>query len=393
MADERMGETGAEDVRILASRPALRRLTRRSVLGGLAAAGIALVTGCGQSNGKVAANIAPDGQLESRINLYSWGDYDDPSLFTAFRKKYGAVVQADSYGSNEELMAKLSASRGTSGYDIVVPTSLYIPQMVAHRLLQPLDKSLIPNISTMDPAYMDKEFDRGNRYSVPKAYGSTGYVYDRKQLPGDHTTWADFLKLAAGPASKKTSLLEDAWEVTAIPLAVAGQSLNTTDAAQLAAARKVVVDQLAPHVKAYMGQAATAMAQGSFSLIHAYSGDARQGILDDSDPDRWQFVFPEEGGNFWGDNWCVATGAQHPDAAHRFIDWIIAPAQSVVETNYIGYTTGSKVFLNPKVTKRFQHAEIIFPSKGIMSRLTTSEYKGIAERTDILTAAQARSAA
>lgn len=383
----------AQEVRVLGSRAAVRRLSRRSLLGGLAGAGIAVLTGCGQSSGKMAANIGPDGALEKKINLYSWGDYDDPSLFDDFKDNFDVVVQADSYGSNEELMAKLSATRGTSGYDIVVPTSLYIPQMAAHKLIQPLDKSLIPNISTLDPTYLDKEFDKGNKYSVPKAYGSTGYVYDRKKLPGDHTTWADFLKLAKGPASGKVSLLEDAWEVAAIPLAVAGQDLNTTDAAQLAAAKKVVVDELAPHVKAYMGQAATAMGQGSFSLIHAYTGDARQGILDDEDPDRWQFVFPTEGGNFWGDNWCLATGAPHPDASLKFINWIIAADQAIAECDYTGYTTGSKVFLDKKIEAKFDHPEIVFPSKQIMARLTPSEFKGMEARTDILTAAQARSGA
>lgn len=383
----------AQQVRVLGSRAAVRRLSRRSVLGGLAAAGIVVVTGCGQNSGRMAANIGPDGTLEKKINLYSWGDYDDPSLFGEFKDDYDVVVQADSYGSNEELMAKLSATRGTSGYDIVVPTSLYIPQMAAHRLIQPLDKSLIGNMSTLDPTYLDKAFDKGNRYSVPKAYGSTGYVYDRTKLPGDHTSWADFLTLAKGPASGKVSLLEDAWEVTAIPLAVAGQDLNSTDAAQLAAAKKVVVDDLAPHVKAYMGQAATAMGQGSFSLIHAYTGDARQGILDDEDPDRWQFVFPSEGGNFWGDNWCLATGAPHPDASHRFIDWIIAPDQAIVECDYTGYTTGSKAFLDKKIEAKFDHPEIVFPSTRIMDRLTPSEFKGMEARTDILTAAQARSGA
>lgn len=383
----------ADDVKILASRPALRRLSRRSVLGAFAAAGVALVAGCGQNSGKVAANIAPDGHLEARINLYSWGDYDDPSLFEKFRDTYSVLVQADAYGSNEELMAKLSATRGTSGYDVVVPTSLFIPQMVAHKLIQPLDKSLIPNVSTLDPAYLDKNFDPGNKYSVPKAYGSTGYVYDTTKLKGNFTSWAEFLKLAQGPASRMTSLLEDAWEVTAIPLAIKGQDLNSTNPAQLAAAKTVIVNQLAPHVKAYMGQAATAMGQGSFTLIHAYSGDARQGILDDENPHRWKFVFPSEGGNFWGDNWCLATGAPHPDASHKFINWIIAPEQAVVEARYTGYTTGSKVFLDPKVRDEFDLADIVFPSKEVMARLTPSAFAAMQTRSDILTAAQARSGA
>jgi spermidine/putrescine transport system substrate-binding protein len=380
-----------ENIKVLGSGTALNQLTRRSVLGGMAAAGIALLAGCGQGSEKVASNVAPDGKLEDRVNVYSWGDYDDPALFKAFKKKFHAVVQADAFGSNEELIAKLSATRGTSGYDIVVPTSLYIPQMVDHDLLQPLDKSLIPNFTTLDPAYLDQEFDRGNVYSAPKAYGSTGFVYDKTVIKRELSSWADFMEVARTTASGKVALLEDAWEVTAIPLAIKGYDLNTTDAEQLAHAKKVVVNDLAPHTKAYMGQAATAMAQGSFTLIHAYNGDARQGMIDADDPDRWQFVFPTEGGNWWGDNWCLATGAPHPDSSHTFIDWIIAPEQAKVECDYTGYATGSKVFLDPDVEKQYDYPEIVFPAAEILDRLTPSEFKGMEPRTDILTAAQAKS--
>jgi spermidine/putrescine transport system substrate-binding protein len=381
------------DIKVLGSSGTLNNLTRRSVLGGMAAAGVALLAGCGQGSKKVASNISPDGKLEDRVNLYSWGDYDDPSLFKKFKKKFHAVVQADAFGSNEELIAKLAASRGTSGYDIVVPTSLYIPQMVAHKLIQPLDKQLIPNFSTLDPSYLDQDFDKGNKYSAPKAYGSTGFVYDTTKIKQDLTSWADFLKAAKTVASGKTSLLEDGWEVAAIPLAIKGYDLNSTNKEELAYAKNLVVNELAPHVKAYMGQAATAMAQGSFTLVHAYNGDARQGMLDDDNPKRWKFVFPSEGGNWWGDNWCLATGAPHPDASHKFIDWIIAPEQAKVECDYTGYATGSKTFLDPKVAHQYKLSEIVFPSQKILKRLTPSEFKGMQPRTDILASAQAKSGA
>ncbi|MGO3088624.1 MAG: polyamine ABC transporter substrate-binding protein [Galactobacter sp.] len=382
-----------DDVKVLGSRSTLNTLTRRSVLGGMAAAGVALLAACGQGSKKMASNIAPDGKLEDRVNMYSWGDYDDPALLRKFKQKFHAVVQADAFGSNEELMAKLSATRGTSGYDIVVPTSLYIPQMVEHELIQPLKKSLIPNFSTLDPAYLDQFFDPGNKYSAPKAYGSTGYVYDTTKIKQDLTSWADFIEAAKTVASGKVSLLEDAWEVAAIPLAVKGYDLNTTDRAQLAYAKKTVLNELAPHTRAYMGQAATAMAQGSFTLIHAYNGDARQGMMDAENPDRWKFVFPTEGGNWWGDNWCLATGAPHPDTSHKFIDWIIAPDQAKLECDYTGYATGSKTFLDPQVEKEFDYPEIVFPSPEVLERLTPSEFKGMEPRTDILTAAQAKSGA
>ncbi|WP_202410743.1 extracellular solute-binding protein [Brevibacterium rongguiense] len=213
-----MSEAPGADVRILGTRQAAARLSRRSVLAGLAAAGAGLVvTGCGRSD-RVAANIAPDGELEDKLNIYTWGDYDDPALLKKFRKDFDVIVQVDSFGSNEELISKLSATRGTSGYDIVVPTGLVIPQMAHHKLLQPLDKKLLPNLSTMDPNFLKQPFDPENTYSVCKNWGTTGFVYDTQAINDDLETWKDFVTMATGKASGKVAVLEDPWEASGIGL-------------------------------------------------------------------------------------------------------------------------------------------------------------------------------
>lgn len=384
----------SERVRILGAPATVGRLTRRSVLFGMAAAGIALVTGCGQDGRRVASNVAPDGEIESKLNVYSWGDYDDPDLLKAFGREFDLVLQVDSFGSNEELMAKLAASRGTSGYDVVVPSGLVIPQMVEHQLLQPLDHSLIPNLSTIDPAFLKQDFDPENTYSVCKNWGVTGYVYDNTVISGSPATWRDFVELAQGPASGNVSLLEDPWEVCAIGLGAEEQDLNTTDGSVLDACERVVVDQLAPHVKAYAGSATTSMTQGGFTLLHAYNGDARQGILEDDDPDRWTFVYPTPSLNLWMDTWAIATGAPHPDAAHAFIDYIIAPEQARAEADYIGYPTGSEIFSDPAVEQEFDFPELIFPTRDVLDRTTSQVFNsGQQRRVEIFTSAQARSGA
>ncbi|RAG62793.1 spermidine/putrescine ABC transporter substrate-binding protein, partial [Burkholderia multivorans] len=125
---------------------------RRAVLAGFGVASLGALSACGKTT-KMAASPPVDGELESKLNLYTWGDYDNPELIDAFKKKNDVLVQVDSYGSKEELVAKLSTTRGTSGYDVVVPTGSNIPQMLNHNLLQKLDLDLIPNFSNMDPNF------------------------------------------------------------------------------------------------------------------------------------------------------------------------------------------------------------------------------------------------
>ncbi|SDT13361.1 spermidine/putrescine transport system substrate-binding protein [Brevibacterium siliguriense] len=381
------------DVTFLAPRAASARLSRRALLAGFGVVGLGALSACGKTT-KMAASPPTDGKLESKLNLYSWGDYDNPELIQAFKSQNDILVQVDAYGSNEELVAKLSTSRGTSGYDVVVPTGANIPQMLEHDLLQELDLSLIPNFEHMDPNFTQQYFDPDNTYSICKAWGTTGFVYNTTQIDRELTSWQDFLDTAQKEAAGTTALLEDPWEVSAIALAAQGFSLNTQDEGELDKARKIIVDQLAPNVKAYVGNAATSMIQGSFTLLHAYNGDARQGLTEVKDPENWKFVFPTPSANLWMDCWAIATGAPHPDSAHAFINQMISPDTAVDQLDYIGYPIGTKGLAEQAKKAELDQQDLIFPAQKVLDRLEPSKQTPADQiRTKILTDAQARSGA
>lgn len=381
------------DVTFLAPRAASARLSRRALLAGFGVVGLGALSACGKTT-KMAASPPTDGELESKLNLYSWGDYDNPELLDAFKSKNDILVQVDAYGSNEELVAKLSTSRGTSGYDVVVPTGSNIPQMLEHDLLQELDLSLIPNFKHMDPNFTHQYFDPDNTYSICKAWGTTGFVYNTKKIDKELTSWQDFLDTAQKEAAGTTALLEDPWEVSAIALSARGYSLNTQDEGELDEARKIIVDQLAPNVKAYVGNAATSMIQGSFTLLHAFNGDARQGLTEVKDPENWKFVFPTPSANLWMDCWAIATGAPHPDSAHAFINQMISPDTAIDQLDYIGYPIGTKGLAEQAKKADLDQQDLIFPAQKVLDRLEPSKQTPADQiRTKILTDAQARSGA
>ncbi|WP_190247433.1 polyamine ABC transporter substrate-binding protein [Brevibacterium casei] len=381
------------DVHFLAPRAAAKRLSRRAVLAGFGVASLGALSACGKTT-KMAASPPVDGELESKLNLYTWGDYDNPELIDAFKKKNDVLVQVDSYGSNEELVAKLSTTRGTSGYDVVVPTGSNIPQMLNHNLLQKLDLDLIPNFSNMDPNFTGQYFDPKNEYTICKAWGTTGFVYDTSAIDRELTSWQDFIDTAQNEAAGTTSLLEDPWEVTAIALATLGYSLNTEDERELEEARAVVVDQIAPNTKAYIGNVANGMIQGSFTLLQAFNGDARQGLSEVTNPEDWKFVFPTPTANLWMDNWAIATGAPHPDSAHAFINQMISPETAVAQLDYIGYPIGTKGLAEQAKAADLSEQALIFPTQEVLDRLEPSIQTPADQiRTTILADAQARSGA
>lgn len=383
--------TETQPINVLAPASKVPAITRRAALAGFGVLGLGALSACGSTDG-MAASPHTDGKLESKLNLYTWGDYDSPELLSDFKDKFDVLLQVDSYGSNEELIAKLSSSRGTSGYDVVVPTGSEVVRFTTHDLLQPLDLSLIPNFKHMDKNFIAQEFDPKNKYTICKAWGTTGFVYRKDVIKREMKSWDDFIKASQKEAAGKTTLLSDAWEVTAIALASLGYSLNTTDKKELAEAKKLIVDDVAPNVRAYFGSASTGIIQGSFTLMQSYNGDARQGIDEVDNPDDWEFVFPTPSANLWMDCWAIATGAPHPDAAHAFINYMIAPENAITQIEYIGYPIGVEGSEKAAKAEGMEGLDLIFPAQTILDRLEASVFNdGMQDRVDILTEAQRRS--
>ncbi|WP_295012137.1 spermidine/putrescine ABC transporter substrate-binding protein [uncultured Microbacterium sp.] len=335
----------SEPIRILADGPAARslgaRLTRRGFLAtALAASGAVLFTACAP-RGASTASSAHGGPLEDKVSVYTWSDYDDPKILTSFTKSKGPKVVVDAFNSNEELIAKLVAARGTSGYDIVVPSGLFILPMAQNGLLEKLDHDLLPNFATMNPSFVHRAFDPKNEYSICKAWGTTGFVYDRTVIARELRTWSDFVDAAQKEASGRTAVLDDPAPLCGIYFWSHGIDWNTTEKKHLDACETFLTKELAPHITTFdSAPGGQIIPQASAALVQSYSGDARTGIAQSKDPDRWRWVLGSPATELWMDNWAIAKGAPHPEAAHAFIDFMIAPDVQLAQVDYIGYDTG-----------------------------------------------------
>ena len=333
-------------VRILASRETAERISRRMFMKGSAVAVFSssvLLAACGGETDPgtgTGGGASPGGEPEDQLNFFHWAEYDDPEVFKDFEQEFGAATKIDIYASNEEAIAKLVAAEGTSGYDIVVPTGVFIPQMVANDLLQPLNLDLIPNFENLDPIYRDQPWDPGNEHSVCKDWGSTGWIYDKTKVSATIETWNDFIEVTMGEASGQTSVLDTPGNLTGIYFWANGIDWATTDEAHLDACEEFIVNQLAPHIKAYDSYPGIALTEGKYALSHAWNGDARQGLLSTDDPDRYVWGLGAPVTELWMDNWCIVNGAEHPNAAHAWINYILDPEVSLKDLAYHGYNTG-----------------------------------------------------
>jgi spermidine/putrescine transport system substrate-binding protein len=387
----------------------MAQLTRRRFfqVAGAGAAGV-LLAACGDdtksdagapaTNGATTTKAGGDvsttaassgGGAGGNVNLYTWAEYSDPELLA----KFGNVT-IDVFASNEEAITKLEASKGTTGFDLVVPTGPYVPQMVSKGLLAKIDKSKIPNLANVDPLYLSRAWDPTNDYSICKDWGTTGWIYDKTVITDPITTWADFNKAAMTVAAGQTSVLDTAVNFGALYFHANGIDWTTEKAEDLDAAEAFLVDELAKNIKAFDSYPGVNLPSGNYVLSHVWNGDARQGLakVEEAGLNPADFVWgigaPDT--EIWMDNWSVAAGGPNPDGAHAFINFILDPANSVTDLLFHGYNTGIKD-VRKLVPADAKYQDMIFFDDAQVAKMSTGAVNAATPRlVDILSKAKAK---
>ena len=110
---------------------------------------------------------------EKTLRVYNWFDYITPKALDAFKAQNPAIkLVYDIFDTNEALEAKLLT--GNSGYDVVVPSNVFLAKQIEAGVFQPLDRSQLPNWNHLDPKLMKliEANDPGNKHAVPYMYGT-----------------------------------------------------------------------------------------------------------------------------------------------------------------------------------------------------------------------------
>lgn len=316
-----------------------------------------------QSLAALAMTLAAFGaQAEDKeLNLYVWSEYIPEDVIEAFTKETGIEVNLTTYESNEAMYAKLKLTNG-AGYDIVLPSTYYISMMQKDGLLQKLDKQKLGNMKNLDPALLDKSYDKGNHYSVPYFWGSTSIGVNAEEIdPKTITSWKDLFK----PEFKGRLLLtDDVREVFQIGLALNGHSANTTDEAQI----KQAYETLKPLI------ANTQVFNSDAPRLPYLSGDVDIGMIwngevymANNEGGNLAYIYPKEGAIFWVDSFAVPSHAEHPDAAHRFINYMMRPEVAKACVEYVGYATPNlpgKALLPDEL----KNSPVIFPDAATVAK-------------------------
>jgi len=286
----------------------------------LAACGGGKATATAESDAKVTSTgfkcPAPEFPVEVKskeLNLFVWTEYIPPDVLECFQLVYGIKVNRDEYSSNEEMYAKVSA--GGSNYDLVQPGDFIIAPMVRQKLLQELDHAKLPVLKNFNPNYLDFAFDPGNKYTIPYQAGTDAIVVNTKTVKNIPKSWDDLWK---PEYAGKMIFLNDARKIIGLTLLTLGYDVNTTDPKQLEEAKSKLA-KLIPNIKVFDSDSPkTALIAGDVDLGQTWTAEA---VLAQRENPAIQYIYPTEGATIWQDNWAIAKGAPHADAAYAWLNY------------------------------------------------------------------------
>ncbi len=285
------------------------------------------------------------------LNVYNYADYLDPATLKKFHQETGASVRIATYNSADEAIAKLAA--GAVAFDVIVGlTGSNIVNLIAQKLLQPLNHSYLPNLpKNIWPELQEPFYDRGSRYTVPYVVWMDGIGWRNDKLKQDvaamDVPWDIFWH--SQPYRGLVGVLDDKRDALSMPMQRDAMrtgirpDLNTEDPALIAHAG----DELSQlngicNVKVTITDYQT-LPEGKTVLHHAWSGDLLSGAFyympKGVKPDVLSFWGPDSNGVVQNDFLCVGKAAKNPVLAHQFLNFMLDERNAYNNfVNYVGYT-------------------------------------------------------
>lgn len=203
-------------------------------------------------------------------------------------------------------------------FDLVVLPSAVLERMAQEERLQPLDPTLLTNLANVAGPFADPPFDPGMRFGVPYLWGAWGIGYTELKASRPRR-WDDVLltDLYAGDIH-----LPAVPEIVRLLAKIAGGSANTTLPDEIENAARLLA-RLRPKLKSTdpeRGPDLLSVGQVAVSILPSEliqprrAGDGTLG-----------FVVPLDGSILTVDSLAIPKAARHPEAAHRFIDFVLEP--------------------------------------------------------------------
>ena len=268
------------------------------------------------------------------LKLYLPGEYLGENVISDFEKQFGVRVIVENFDSNEMMYTKLMAG---DRYDVVIPSDYMIERLMKEDFLQPLDKSLIPNMENMDDAVRGMSYDPQNDWSIPYFWGSVGLVYNHENVDPAVIESEGWEILRNTDYAGHVYIYDSERDSFMMAFKALGYSMNTEDPDEINAAYEWLLQMNNTMSPVYVtDEVIDGMMNGYKDIAVVYSGDAAV-VLDENED--MSFYMPSQGTNIWCDAMVIPQNAENPKLAHEFINYMLTYEAAFDNTETVGYTS------------------------------------------------------
>lgn len=268
------------------------------------------------------------------LKLYLPGEYLGENVISDFEKQYGVRVIVENFDSNEMMYTKLMAG---DRYDVIIPSDYMIERLMNEDFLQPLDKSMIPNMENMSDAVLGMSYDPDNTYSIPYFWGSVGLVYNHENVDPAVIESEGWEVLRNTDYAGHIYIYDSERDSFMMAFKALGYSMNTEDPNEINDAYEWLLQMNNTMSPVYVtDEVIDGMMNGYKDIAVVYSGDAAV-VLDENED--MSFYMPSQGTNIWCDAMVIPANAENPKLAHEFINYMLTYEAAFDNTETVGYTS------------------------------------------------------
>ncbi len=346
---------------------------------------------CGKKEEPKAAAPAVAVNAEEKVlNIYNWPDYVAKDLIANFEAETGIKVNYQTFENNEGLQAKLVA--GNTGYDIVVPGSVFVKAQIDAGLLKKLDKSQIANYKNLDSNLMGKlvSVDPGNEYVIPWAWSFTTVAINKAKVakalgstPMPENAWDLVFNPTYTSKLKSCGIayLDSPTEILPPALHYIGKNAYSEDAADHKAAGEMLA-KVRKDIRLFSSTMIDDLAGGKACVALGWAGDFNQAAAraeENKSGIQIEVLLPKTGGLIFFDTVAVPADAKHPNNAMAFINYYLKAEVSASQTNELGYPTANKASV-ALVTPEVAQNKAVFPDEANLALMVPPAALGNATR-------------
>ena len=311
----------------------------------------------------VVLGVLPAAAEESRIAVLNWSDYIADDTVERFQSETGLKVDYEEFDTKDALETRLL--QGRTGKDVVVPTAAFLQRHTTDGMFLKLDKAKLPNYANLDRELnrIAGLYDPGNQFAVPYLWGTTGIGYNVARIkermanaPTD--SWRMLFDPTVVQRFKDcgVAMPDSPVDVIKSVLRYLGRDPNSQKEEDIRAAEAHLA-RIRPYIAFFdTARYIDDLASGAACLVLGWSGDvvqARARARDAGSEVEIGYSIPREGAMVWMDVLAIPADAPNPEAAHRFIDFVMRPEIAADIANTVGFANAnaaSKDDLDPELS-------------------------------------------